>query len=356
MNRLLIILAFLLLEMPNLSAQDNQIEREFSGNFGFGGILAHNKSVRHLAQSHPVQTGLEYFLRNPSNPFGSKMKNAGLGYGLHYIDYRSEKLGKSLAALIFLEPAIGSKFAFRIGTGISWNSRPFSLEDNTSNTMLGSRLSGAMQARLMARIPIGKNGLLKSGIGLTHFSNGAYSLPNMGINHFYLFACLGLLKKYPNPAGNEAPKPKVKIGWNAGIFGSVSAVERYPINQKKYTVWQIQTRINYRKGLLSGFSSGLDFMYNAALASRIKEYSEEKNPGLMIGIPLGHELFISDRLSLISEAGVYLSGNQKFFPAFYQRYGIRYKTKPGICLGILLKTHRANAECMELNLGYSLGK
>ena len=91
MNRLLIILAFLLLEMPNLTAQDNQIEREFSGNFGFGGILAHNKSVRHLAQSHPVQIGLEYFLRNPLNPFGSKMKNAGLGYGLHYIDYRSEK-------------------------------------------------------------------------------------------------------------------------------------------------------------------------------------------------------------------------------------------------------------------------
>ena len=356
MNRLLIILAFLLLEKPHLSAQDNQIEREFSGNFGFGGILAHNKSVRHLAQSHPVQIGLEYFLRNPSNPFGSKMKNAGLGYGLHYIDYRSDKLGKSIAALIFLEPAIGSKFAFRIGTGISWNSHPFNLEDNTSNTMLGSRLSGAMQARLMARIQVGKNYLVKSGIGLTHFSNGAYSLPNMGINHFYLFACLGFLKKYPNPAGNEVSKPKPQLGWSAGIFGSVSAVERYPLNKKKYPVWQIQTRINYRKGLLSGFSSGLDLMYNAAMASRIREYPEEGKSVLMLGIPFGHELFVSDKLSVITEAGVYISGDNKLYPAMYQRYGLRYKTKPGICLGILLKTHRAKAECMELNFGYCFGK
>ena len=313
--------------------------REWGLGLGYGGILAHNQLVKHLAQSHPWQLNLEYL------PEGEKTT---AGIGLHYIDYQSQRLGRSLAALAFFEPKISHRFFLRIGSGIAWNSHPFQPETNPGNNMLGSRFSGTMQGRIFSRWNPGRLDL-KLGIGLTHLSNGAWSLPNMGINHFYLYSSLGYSGK-PAAAPGPAAEAERHSGAVFGLAASASLVERYPLTGRKYPVWQLQARAGYQNRRKSVFSLGADIMYNSAAASRLKEEPEEGSSALLTGIILGHTWQVLPKWEILTEAGGYLRRPAALYPAIYQRYGFRYRIFNGFSAGLLLKTHAARAECLELNL------
>ena len=345
MRSLLFCILFCLSVRASFS-QDLNSRNEWAAGFGFGGILAHNGLVRHLAQSHPFQLNLEFL---QSRQFENHLLPNRHGIALHYLDYRSERLGKSLAALVFTEPAISRHISFRIGSGIAWNSRPFQVPDNPANNMLGSAFSGAMQGRIMLNRDL-KSLRLKLGIGITHFSNGAFSLPNMGINHFYLYSSLGWLRASSRPAGPD--NFTQQQGLIFGISGSASLTERYPLTGKKYPVWQLQLRAGFRNRKKSTFTAGLDVMYNSALASRIREFPQEGSSVLMTGIPLGHSWQVHPSWSILTEAGIYLVRRNRLYPAIYQRYGFRHHFKNGLAAGLLLKTHAARAECLEFNLSY----
>lgn len=345
MRSFLFCFLFLLYARASFSQEQNS-QKEWAAGFGYGGILAHNALVRHLAQTHPYQLNLEFL---QSRQFQNQSHPNRYGLALHFLDYRSARLGQSLAALVFTEPVISHHVSFRIGSGIAWNTNPFQVPDNPANNMLGSDFSGAMQGRIMLNRNV-KALRLKFGIGLTHFSNGAFSLPNMGINHFYLYSSLGWLRAYSRPAGPE--NFTQQQGWIFGFSASASLTERYPLTGKKYPVWQMQLRAGIRNRNKSTFTAGLDLMYNSALASRIREFPEEGSSALMTGIPLGHNWRVLPSWSILTEAGVYLYRKNRLYPAMYQRYGFRYHFKNGFAAGLLLKTHAAKAECMELNLSY----
>jgi hypothetical protein len=338
-----------LLSGSHCRAQLANPAREWSLGLGYGGIIAHNQVVKHLAQSHPFQLNLDFLQQEQG---GSSCNRYGMA--LHYIDYQSGKLGKSLASLLFFEPRLSKNLYLRIGSGVGWNSRPFHLETNPGNNMMGSAFAGAMQGRILLNSEIKKSLRFKFGLGITHFSNGSYSLPNMGINHFYLFSSLGFLQPQPALAGSDLINQRK--GLVAGFSVSASLVERFPLSGKKYPVWQLQTRLGFQNKRRSVFSTGLDLMYNAALASRIKEFPEEGTSVLMTGIPLSHSWRILPSWSILTEAGIYLFRHNRLYPALYQRYGFRYQLSGGISAGLLLKTHLAKAECLEINLSYFLLK
>jgi hypothetical protein len=344
--RIFYLLPFVTFFAPAAFTQNLSSSREWSAGFGFGGILAHNGLVRHLAQSHPIQFNFDH-LREQR--FENQTYPMRQGLALHYLDYQSAKLGRSLTALVFIEPALSRHFSLRIGSGFAWNSHPFAVPENPSNNMLGSAFSGAMQGRIMLNNDV-KNLRFKLGIGLTHFSNGAFSLPNMGINNFYLYSSIGWLKSCPQASG--LPELTQQKAWIFGLSGSISLVERYPLTGKKYPVLQLQARTGFRNQKRSTFTTGFDLMYNFALASRIREFPEEGSSVFMTGIPIGHSWQVLPSWSILTEAGVYLVRHNKLYPALYQRYGFRHHFKNGLAAGLLLKTHAARAECMEFNLSY----
>ena len=133
-------------------AQETNSAREWSLGFGYGGIIAHNQLVKHLAQSHPYQLNMDFLQQQQG---GSSQNRCGMA--LHFIDYQSNQLGKSLAGLLFFEPRLGRNMYLRIGSGIGWNSRPFHLDSNPANNMLGSAFSGVMQGRLLLSSEIKKS-------------------------------------------------------------------------------------------------------------------------------------------------------------------------------------------------------
>jgi len=366
-----ILLQLLILKSFHLAAQSDttqnrvignikQIETSYWVGLNFGGIWAHNQPVYHLAQSHPVQIYAEFHRNNPNKEWSSNFKSANSGICISYFDYRSKVLGKSLASIAFLEPRITRNLSFRLGTGLVFNSNPFNLESNTTNLMLGSSFEIVMHGQISFTIfsrPLGiekRKPLIRLGLGLTHFSNGAFKQPNSGINNFYLSAgyCFSELHKTSNSEKKtEKKKPK---SLSFALSSSLSLVEKYPVWGKKYAVFQLQGRSNYRLGKLSSLRSGLDLMYNEAVKAEIKENPERGNSALVLGLPIGHELHISNHLSLVTEFAFYIVKNHQIHASSYQRYGLRYLWSNGIFTGLFLKTHTAKAECLEFNFGFQL--
>jgi hypothetical protein len=95
-------------------------------------------------------------------------------------------------------------------------------------------------------------------------------------------------------------------------------------------------------------------MKNQSVATEIKEQPQLGTKAAVLGIPFGHELLISQKLSMVTELGVYIYKRHQVHPWMYQRYGLRYQVCKGMFTGIMLKTHLGKAECLELNLGYQL--
>jgi hypothetical protein len=339
----------LLLAFFTLPAKgQDSISREFSAGFGYGGILPHSEEVRHLARSNPWQLNAEYRMITEK---GARRKTPSYGAGIHFIEYRSEVLGSTLALLGFAEPPLFGPVVIRLGCGIGWNSNPYNARTNPANIMFGSTLSGMMQARLSACWQLHPKMRLNYGIGLTHFSNGAWSHPNKGINCFYIFSNAGFNgKKMKGPPAFAEGLHSKEMGWHTTLAASGSITERFPYTGKKYFVWQVQGRIVKQLSQKSQFAAGLDLMHNEAKASFLRDNPEEGSSALLWGVTAGHSWFILPFTSILSEFGYYIYRQNQLYPAMYQRYGLRYHFGRKLAAGVLLKTHKGKAECLEFNI------
>ncbi len=331
----------------------------YCAGINYGAIWAHNKPVYHLAQSHPVQLFGEIHFRKLERLWCKNYRAASAGVNITYTDYRSNVLGKSIAAITFLEPWLRKNTSFRIGTGVVYNTNPFDLQSNSTNIMLGSRFAMVMHCQISRtfcyRLSFSKAKypFLRLGIGLTHFSNGAFSQPNSGINNLFISAgfCFG---EQGHEYAYKHPPTFPTDSLSFSIASSFSLVEKFPVGGPKYAVYQIQGRVKYRIGKLSRLQTGLDWMKNQSVAAEIKEQPQLGTQAAVLGIPFGHELLISQKLSMITELGLYIYKRHQVHPGMYQRYGLRYQLWPGAFTGIMLKTHLGKAECLELNIGYQL--
>lgn len=320
-----------------------------------GGIVSHNPPVAHLAQSHPRIYSIEYSLEDLLKEWSRAYSCPKVGVSLQYFDYQNpEILGTSLAGLFFMEPRLTSRFSYRLGSGVVVNFKPFNLENNTKNLMLGSRLAMVMHGQFSYYQPVNSKVGFRFGLGLTHFSNGAFTQPNSGINVF--FASIGAVVW---PRGRkifvETVKDKFQPNYRFSVdgFASFSMVEKLPVGGPKYPVFHASVRPNYRVGRKSSLYSGLDFCYNEARAQLIRDKPWFGRREGRLGFLIGHELHISN-LSLITDFGFYVIKPHEIDPWLYQRYGFRWKISGPTSILLLLKVHRSKAECLELGVGYAI--
>lgn len=323
-----------------------------------GGIWAHSDEVNHLAQSQPIQLFTEFHFQNPRKNWHRKMGSASAGLALVWVHYRNSTLGNTLALIPFLEPRLRPNWSVRLGTGVAWNLHPFSLS-NHQNLMLGSPITMAMHAQTnwMPFYKWRKQNQgqllapLRLGIGLTHFSNGAFQVPNLGINLFFLSLGYGIGEAWKNPHG-QPDEGLESSTWKIQVSGSLGLVQKFPVLGPHYLVYQLQGRIRRNHGYYHSFGFGLDAMYNASYQAIIREDSTKGTRAACLGIPFSYELRVSTKLRLLAELGWYAYKSHNLSPALYQRYGLRYFWNAHLFSAYYLKAHKGKAECLEWNLGW----
>jgi hypothetical protein len=178
----------------------------------FGGFLwAHSPTVMYLQRAHTQ--AVELTISKPVSglrPWHLFYKNSVVGISLmHYRLGYNDVLGNATGIYAFnrfnLVGNRGTHLRFSLGSGVGYLSKVFGKADNHKNVTIGSHLNALVNFQLLFEQCLTPRLFFNAGIGITHFSNGAYRTPNLGLNLPAVTA--GLLYRFqPAPLANRYQK------------------------------------------------------------------------------------------------------------------------------------------------------
>ncbi len=326
----------------------------------YGFIIKHHKKIEHLQGRHfsafEINSGIQTF---GTNKWDKLYNYPRIGYVFWYSDLgRSPYLGSAYAFYPYMNFHIINKkkffFNFRFGMGLGYLSKKFDQHTNYKNIAIGSHLNAAISLLFETRWKINQQLSLSSGIGLTHFSNGAFKTPNLGINipTFNIGASWFILKKQADKIETNLPPLNKKFEFNS--FLSFGFKEMYPPLHKKYFTCSYSGILFNTKNHKKKYGLGLDLFYNTGNLYVLDLSSNNFNSNISIiriGISLAYEIRYNN-LSFLIQTGPYIRSKDKSDGTIYTRIGIRYAVSDHWFLNLSLKTHFAKADNIECGLGY----
>lgn len=245
-----------------------------------------------------------------------------------------------------------SSFGMRIGWGLGYVSKAYDRLENNKQIAIGSRLNTAIHIMPQYRYEAGR-WLLTGGIGIDHWSNGAYQLPNLGLN--YLNASLGVgyaLAEAPVarsvvPVVEErSPKREFSV---VGAFG-INETGR-PLNGK-HSVFSLSGQVQWRVSTKSHVSAGADLFNKGSLVDQHPELMGNDRLSLtQAGVHAGYALGFG-RGELFFHMGAYMYSPKPDDAPMYHRTGMRFRTGKHLIWNFSLKSHYASADHFEIGLGY----
>jgi len=358
---------FIISQCTFAQAQSNE-SRPFSlgMNAYYGFVLQHKEALGQLTRHHPFGGEIYYEqIKNGHYYWEKAYRYPHVGLALGYYELGNAALGKAIYLIHYLEKPLlkGSRgqLDMKIGLGAVYSTHPFNLENNYQNIALSSRFSYAMRGALSYAYVVTDNLTIKSGLTLTHFSNGAFKTPNSGINLPMLY--LGV--RYTPGAKRiiyhqDALFPTWSKKWSVNLSGAFTIKEFGLPGGRKYPGFVLMAHVNRRLNYKSALNMGLDGIYNTALKEEIRKNSsidQTHRPDFKrVGLAIGHELYISQQLSLLTQLGIYVYKhyNSVVDAPIYQRYGLKYYLNQHLFGGMYLKSHYGTADFVEWAVGISL--
>lgn len=250
----------------------------------------------------------------------------------------------------------------RVGGGLALVTRPFNLWDNPLNDAASSYLNNITSVRLGVGYEISKHlDLLLSG-SFTHYSNGASTLPNLGIN----VAAANIGVRYrPNPwkradyqRRDSLPGFSKRIGFNLEYGmnfrpASTSGGARYP-------GYMVNLMANRMLGRGNRLSAGVSYefagyVYNFMNHIELYETNQERLKNASRIAILVQDEVIWGNFAFVAIFGAYVTRSYgQPFPIF-EKLGYRYYFDLGgtakAHLGVYLKAHGAIAESITYGVG-----
>ncbi|MFK5857372.1 MAG: acyloxyacyl hydrolase [Bacteroidota bacterium] len=351
---------------PEKPGTEHNLTAEFKMQYGF--LMSHHLELDVFRSHFPA---FEISLQKAT--FGKHRWEAEYAYPLVGISLWYSDMGgyPELGSAIALYPTINfpiiydekQSLNFKVGLGIGYLTNHFDRIDNYKNFAIGSHLNIAASLFFEYRLKLSKMLTFTTGMGLTHFSNGSMKTPNYGLN--ILTASVGISSFLSKPNNLQSRKilPKLyPFEFDGRKYLSVefaTAVAFKDMNEEygsSYYVFagfaNILTRVSYK----SKFGIGLDFTYDGSDKQVLKnKYVDVTNNLLLVktGVNFAYEL-VMDRMSVLVNAGVYLSGLDRSEGELYQRFTLKYFIVDKLFANIVLSAHLGKAEYIGFGLGYQL--
>ena len=362
---LLFIIFLLLVAIGNTHGQTitptNNYTYSIGGNISKGFITAHDTKMRHLAVSHPE--GFSLWVKKHTYGYSDwekALKYPNIGIVFDYFDYKSDILGHSIASTAFfdyyLTRAPKSSFNFQFGVGLSYSFSPYDKKNNNKNIAVGSPITYSLRAQLSYNREIVERLKLMVALRLSHYSNGAFSLPNKGIN--IPTADLGVfyaLNKIKPDYQIFSTIPKIDDDLKFNIFIG-TGLKEVTIDGKKFPLITASFYTSMQTSLFNSFNLGVDYFHSWATKEEIAIDRDLESRDLdfrRVGLVGGHELLIG-RLSFLTQLGVYVYRPYKSDKPIYQRYGLKYEVSEKLFCGVFLKSHYGKAEAVEWGVGIKI--
>ncbi len=362
----LVIIFFLFLFVANITcAQSSKIISEkfiLETKLHYGFVISHHINMVHLTTGHFPAFEINF----GKQTHGEKTWHELYKYPVMGICYwtadlaNPDVLGNAHALYPYLNFHLYQSDIFslnyRFGTGLGYLTKKFDRLNNYKNIAIGSHLNVTINMFYEFKWKLMKIFFVSGGIGITHFSNGSFKMPNPGIN--IPTVNLGLAYIFPTEIKKIIPydsvlcKDKRKIEIQSFLSGGIKEI--YPTNGDTYGAFSLSTGFIKPLSLKRKISAGLDLFLEYSNIRTLKRNEIEVKHSYEIirpGIYIGHQFEFS-RLSFVTQVGFYLYAKDKSDGPVYSRLALRYKCNKKILINLALKTHFAKADFVEWGIGY----
>lgn len=286
-------------------------------------------------------------------------KNVFWGTGLTFFNLGNPSLnGQVLAWHIHIEAALGknlkSPTTLRFGSGIGYLTKPYDLYTNKKNKAIGSNLNGNMQIMLKKYIGITPKSSLILGIGITHYSNGNFRRPNLGINMAHLdFGILRKVQFVDHPKQRELGElfPRSGFEINFGYARKQIAVA----DTRFFNIYSSSLLYYFPHNKNRNWRVGPELFFDRTYPYTLFNEASLKNKKLSditeVAIKVGHE-FKFGRIGLVTDLGTYVYRPSDYKKRVYFSIGFNYFFGKGIVGQTRLKSHMAVADYFYWSGGY----
>ncbi len=355
-----------LFSLPGMAQEGTTAPAPFNigvrGAYGF--VIPHRPTMKHLIKGHT--SAFEVYYEKPAS--GKKqfhhlynLPTRGVFFWYGSLG-NPQELGNAYAIMpyAYLPFVRKNNFSFniRLAAGIGWVGGRFDQYENRKNIAIGSHINLPMAILMEPRWQLSESLSFSSGIGIWHFSNGAFKNPNLGINIpglqtslTYHFHNTGL------PEREEIPKlTREEKGMEYSFIAAFGLREVAPPGQQKFGVVSLNSVANKVISHKSRVGVGLDLIYNSSVAHRMEQDSiafSSKLSTAQAGVNVGYTLNIGNVDVLINQ-GAYLYSKYVKDGSLYHRIGIHYVQNDKMIYNIALKTHWFVADYIEFGIGYRI--
>ncbi|MGH1337644.1 MAG: acyloxyacyl hydrolase [Aureispira sp.] len=259
----------------------------------------------------------------------------------------------------------------RIGWGVAYLTRSFHSIYNAKNIVMGARLNAYATVRFLTRYAISAHWRLFLGVSASHYSNGGFVKPNLGINipavqvgMQYEFGGLDTLSKSTRirarraaitnlPPFLKSVRPFVRV-----LLGGTEMATSQGV---KYPIYGVTIGASKLLARTSKLRLGINYLYNTAprafdqhQGTRMLEHWDYAR----VSIVAGHELLFG-RWGLLSNLGVYLNAHRLQRSLLsaelgFNFYSQNYFKQQGqqFWLGCHVRTYGGEAEFVQVVLGF----
>jgi hypothetical protein len=266
-----------------------------------------------------------------------------------------EILGRFIGAYSFIDfPFIkNSKYQLsgKLGSGLAYTSKVYDPILNPKNSVISSHVNALICFGIQNKF-IFKKHFLTLGLDLTHCSNGAYKVPNIGINMRFISLGYGFKIKESDPEiENISTLPFKKMLF--GLTGIVSKKEIFPTGQGNSPIYGLSFFSRYFINSHSGIEIAFDIISKQSILKYKPEIEKTQLDLIQMGLFAGYLLPL-DQFHLIIGMGVNIRDKYQPESLFYHRIGMRYYLNNGIHLNVVLRSNWAKADFAEWGIGYTL--
>jgi len=359
------LLSFLFVVGAVLTAQ---AQWQWSETVQYGFIAPHSVLMQPLITHHSVGGSVRMLKRNTNHAYSKFYHNPYQGIDFTFIQTgNSRQLGNQYSLNFWNQFPVkrgggkskGIHKYVHLGIGIGYTTKKWDAQTNFQAPVLGSHLNACLSLGYEQRLFEWKEIQVNAGIRVTHFSNGAFQLPNLGTNTLAL--TLNVLPVYHA----KAIKDSIEV---LAIYRPLSAMKHYQMSiangwkevgqpgEAKHPIWTLSASYDFKhKNEKHGWALNADVMYNSALYVQMNNRDGVRPSSteiVQLGVgPTFIQYFGNTQLRI--ENGFYVRDKWAETTPVYQRVTLRYAPKDrNFFVQFGLKTHFAKADHGEIGMGY----
>lgn len=323
-----------------------------------GFLISHHPEMQNMeAHVWGIEVNKFHTLKHSQKPF-NEMK---VGVNGLYMNLGSPRINGSVLAVFYnveanITPKAKYPIRMRFGAGLGYITKPFSFPDNISNKAIGTHFNGAMQLEYSKYFRLNESFQLATGLGLTHFSNGNFKKPNLGINMPHLNIGITYV-----PEAKKDEKEDFGIGSCIGPGHNLAIVLGYAKREisiddpQSIHIFMVGAEYKIPRKLGHSYRLGTDFFFDPSYPyQKFSGTTSGNKLGEILehGIRAGYEWYVN-RMSLTADFGVYTYRPKKIKRRHYFVLGLDYDINRSMSAFVKLKTHLSVADYFQWGLTLS---